>query len=51
MIVFTVIIGIIVSAILIIHTFLTSNIIEKEGEQLRDGLDKYYSKNEIDEEM
>jgi len=40
----TVVIGIILSAVLIIHIFLTNNVVEKDCRELKDGINKYYSK-------
>jgi len=42
--VITVIIGVFFSAILVLHTFITGNTVEKNCADLRMALEKYYSK-------
>ena len=46
MLVITVVIGVLFSVILLIHTFTTGNAIEKNCTDLRTALEKYYSKEE-----
>ena len=46
MMVLTVIIGIFLLAILIIHIFLTGNSLEKNSMELRNGITAYYKKME-----
>jgi hypothetical protein len=40
----TVVVGVLFSAILIIHTFATENAVEKNSIDLKTALEKYYSK-------
>jgi cell division protein FtsL len=50
MVIITIIIGVFVLAILIIHTFLTGNTIEKQTNELSEGIHTYYTKSELSEE-